>query len=50
MATVSGDNLQNFRLFILVSQWQAFTSIVAGNGLQILDQCRLGVLVGQRRP
>ncbi len=39
MATVSGDNLQNFRLLILVSWRQAFTSIVIGDGLQILDQC-----------
>jgi hypothetical protein len=42
MVTVSGNNLQNFHLLILVSQWQASTSIIVGNGLQILDQCRLG--------
>jgi hypothetical protein len=50
MATVSGNNLQNFRLLISVSQWQAFTSIVAGDGLQILDQCGSGALLGQRCP
>ncbi len=50
MATVSGDNLQNFCLLISVSRRQALTSIVTGNGLHILDQCRSGALVGQRHP
>ncbi len=44
MAIVTGNNLQNFRLVILVSQWQDFTSIVAGNGLQIVDRCGLVLL------
>ncbi len=39
MATVSGNNLQNLHSLILISWRQAFTSIVAGNGLQLLDQC-----------
>ncbi len=42
MATVSGDNLQNFCLLILVSWRQAFTRIVIGNSLQKLDRCGLG--------
>jgi hypothetical protein len=50
MATVAGNNLQNFCLVILVSQWQAFTSIVIGNGRQILDCFGLGALVGQKIP
>jgi hypothetical protein len=36
MATVSGNNLKNFHLLISVYQRQAFKSVVAGNGLQIL--------------
>jgi hypothetical protein len=50
MATVPGNNLQNIRLLILVSQLQAFTSIAIGDGLQILDCGGLGALVGQKSP
>ncbi len=29
---------------------QAFTGIIAGDGLQIVDQCGLGAPVGQKHP
>ncbi len=50
MAIVPVNNLQNLCLLILVSWWQALTSIVVGLSLQIVDCCRVGLSWAWRAP
>ncbi len=50
MAIVAVDTLQYLRVLILVSWWQAVTSIVIGLSLQIADCCGVGALVGLKSP